>query len=206
MRTLLAGLGLVALGVFSAPPSLRISAPATSVAQWDTMANVTATPRTLDGKVAASSPVTWASSPSGRVAITTMDKFAHVVAIAGVMPGPVSIIASWRTFSGAVRVVNGLPTIDTVTLRDSMRLTVTDPTVTIAPFNGVEQGSPFFDPALAVFCLYAHATDKHGGEHPGLPATWSSNDTTLMRALNRPPCSDTTVNPRLLPSSLPRPQ
>jgi hypothetical protein len=189
----------------NAPPSLRISAPSTTLAQWDTMSGVLATPRMLDGAIAGKSPVTWTSVPAGVVLITKLDAPAHSVAIAGLMPGSVKIVASWRTFSGAVHLVNGLPTIDTVTLRDSITLTVTAPTVTITPFNVVTNGVASFDLTLSVFCLYAVATDKHGGIYSGMRATWATNDTTLLRQLNHAPCSDTTVSPALLAVPLPRP-
>lgn len=195
----------IAVGA-AAPPSLKIALSSSTVAQWDTITNVTATPRTIDGKIAAGSPVTWASSPAGIVALIPIDANGHAIAIAGLAPGVTRLVATWRTFSGKTHAVAGIVQVDVVTLQDSLIVTVNPPTITMTPFNVVLANGVYgFDPTLSPFCLYAAATDKRGTFYTGLRATWSSNDASLTDALNHRPCADTTVNPALLPALLPRP-
>lgn len=193
-------------GVVAQPaPRLTVSASVTRVATYDTLGGIVATPRTLDGKVAATSPVKWAVTPSGVASVITLDGVGHSIALAGLAPGAGHLVATWRSFPGTAHIANGAPVLDVVTLQDSLIITVTAPTVTIRPFNVVTGGVPSMDIMLKNYCLYAAATDKRGTYYQGIQANWSTNDTTWLRQFNNPPCVQVTVDPRLLPVPLPTP-
>lgn len=185
-------------------PRLAVSASATTVATFDTLGGILATPRTLDGKVAATSPVKWAVTPSGLAVVIPLDGVGHTIALAGLSAGSVHLVATWRSFPGTAHIANGVPVLDVVTLQDSLIITVTGPRLTLSPFNVVVQGVSYFDPTIPSYCLFATATDKSGKVYPGLPAGWSTSDTALTRQLNSAPCSAVTVDPKAL-TALPRP-
>lgn len=186
-------------------PRLTVSASATTVATFDTLSGILATPRTLDGKLATTSPVKWTVTPSGIASVISVDGVGHTIALAGLAPGAVHLVATWRAFPGTAHVANGLPVLDVVTLQDSLIVTVTDPRTMRTPFNVVTANSISFDPLIPAYCLYALEMDKHGTIYTGRLATWSSNDTVAMRQFNTAPCSQVTVDPKALPTPLPVP-
>lgn len=201
-------------------PTLTVSAARPALQVYDTLSGFTATPRLLNGKIAATSPVTWTvtqpdggtccgipiagggliATPPLAVALIPLDSLRHTVSLAALFVpsgGYVTLTATWRTYPGTAHIVNGAPVLDLVTLHASIPVYIGPPLVaSYASFNTVAAGAPSVDPLITSSCWYMMTRDRHGNLLTGRPIAWSTSPAdTMWLAAERAVCPDTSVDP-----------
>lgn len=122
------------------------------------------------------------------------------------LPGPSAI---FPVSQGATVITLSYPGPNGQTLQAKFNLVIPPAQIAlIRPINALNPAR-WTDSAVtnAPFCMFGWATDAAGRTLAGRPIGWSTNDSSIARAVRSPTCPDTTIDPAKMQTfPLPQPQ